>query len=82
MTAPAAVWAAIDVDTRRLAARALYGAEVDTRAARAEANRAIALALRFRPAAVGRLPVEKRVDYLARAVRPDDSLAGQRQLHR
>ncbi len=73
---PATLWAELDVETRRLAARSVYSPEWDDAASRAEPNEAIASALRFRKAAVGRLPLEKRIDYLARAVRPDDSLAG------
>ena len=73
---PATLWAELDVETRRLAARSVFSPEWDDAASRAEANEAIASALRFRKAAVGRLPLEKRIDYLARAVHPDDSLAG------
>jgi len=73
---PATLWAELDVETRRLAARSVYSPDWDDAASRAEANEAIARALRFRKAAVGRLPIEKRIDYLARAVHPDDSLVG------
>ncbi len=73
---PATLLAELDVETRRLAARSVFSPEWDDAASRAEANEAIASALRFRKAAVGRLPLEKRIDYLARAVHPDDSLAG------
>ncbi len=73
---PATLWTQVDFQTRRLAARSVYSSEWDDAASRAEANEAIASALRFRKAAVGRLPLEKRIDYLARAVHPDDSLAG------
>jgi len=72
---PSRLWGAIDADTRRLAARCLYDPERDDAGGRAEADAAIASALRFRATAVRRLPVEKRVDYLTRAVHPDDSLA-------
>lgn len=72
---PSRLWGAIDPETRRLAAGCLYDPQRDDGAGRAEADAAIATALRFRAAAVRRLPVEKRVDYLTRAVRPDDSLA-------
>ena len=70
------LWAALDAGTRRLAAACLYRPDWDEQGSRAEADAAIASALRFRSTAVRRLPVEKRVDYLTRAVRPDDSLAG------
>jgi len=72
---PSRLWGAIDAETRRLAARCLYDPERDDVGGRAEADAAIAAALRFRAAAVRRLPVDKRVDYLTRAVRPDASLA-------
>ena len=70
-----ALWAEMDVETRRLAARCLYASDWDDVAARAEADAAIATALRFRAAAVRRLPLPKRVEYLTRVVRLDDSLA-------
>lgn len=72
---PSRLWGAIDAETRRLAARCLYDPDRDDPGGRAKADAAIASALHFRPAAVRRLPVDKRVDYLARAVHPDDSLA-------
>jgi hypothetical protein len=72
---PSRLWSEIDAETRHLAARCLYDPGWDDAGSRAEADEAIATALRFRPAAVRRLPVDKRVDYVARAVRPDDSLA-------
>jgi hypothetical protein len=72
---PSRLWGAIDAETRRLAARCLYDPERDDASGRAEADAAIASALRFRATAVRRLPVDKRVDYLSRAVHPDDSLA-------
>jgi len=72
---PARIWAEIDRDTRQLAASCLYRPEWDDDGAKAEADAAIATALRFRPTAVRRLPFDKRVGYLARAVRPTESLA-------
>jgi hypothetical protein len=65
----------MDPETRALAARSLYTYRWDDPSTRAEANQAIASSLRFREQAVRQLPVEKRVQYLARAVRPDDGLA-------
>jgi hypothetical protein len=73
---PSRLWAEVDTDTRQLAARCLYDPDWDDAGARIEADAAIAAALRFRPTAVRRLPVDKRVHYLTRAVHPDDSLAG------
>ena len=80
---PARLWSAIDADTRQSAARSLYDPEWDDAAARLEADAAIASVLRFRHEAVRRLPVGKRVGYLARAVRPDERLATEllRALH-
>jgi hypothetical protein len=56
---PARLWAELDDDTRRLAARSLYRGEWEDPMGRREADLAIAEALRFREV----------------AVRPDDSLA-------
>jgi hypothetical protein len=53
----------------------LYGREHGDSAARVEADVAIARALRFRDVAVKKMPVDKRIAYLARAVRPDAALA-------
>jgi hypothetical protein len=72
---PTALWRQLDSETRRIAANSLYRGEWDDPAGRREADNAIAEAIRFRGAAVRKLPVERRVDYLLRAVRPDDSLA-------
>jgi len=71
---PSRIWSALDRESRSLAARSLY-APGEEKANREEANLAIASALRFRIQAVRKLPMEKRVDYLVRAVHPDDSLA-------
>jgi len=68
---PATLWPQLDRETQQLAAEALY---LDT-VARREADQAIAAAIRFRDAAVRRLPAAERVRYLLKAVRPDDSLA-------
>jgi hypothetical protein len=72
---PAKLWSSLDDATRRDAVHSLYRGTWDDPAGRREADRAIAGAVRFRPAAVRKLPLEKRIDYLLRAVRPDDSLA-------
>lgn len=71
---PSRVWSELDQETKALAARSLY-APGEGKADREEANLAIASALRYRVQAVRQLPMEKRVHYLVRAVRPDDSLA-------
>jgi len=80
---PSRLWTELDPETRRLAASSLYDNPWDDASMPAEANAAICAALRFRPIAVQKLPVTKRIDYLARAVRPDDSLASSllRSLH-
>jgi hypothetical protein len=70
---PLRLWAALDPDVRTLAARAVYGS--DDASQRAEADAAIAHRLKFRPASVRKLPVERRVGYVAGAGFPDDDLA-------
>ncbi len=72
---PASVWAECDRSSREAAARCLYSPEWDSGTGKREADRAIAGAIRFRESAVRQLPVERRVDYLLRAVQPDESLA-------
>ncbi len=69
---PARLWTALDESVRRLAVGAMYDDDPDLRR---EADQALADALRFRPAGVRKLPVDKRVDYFVRRVRPDNSLA-------
>ncbi len=70
---PSRLWSAMDQEDRLEAARNLYAGE--NKEAKMEANMAIAVNLKFRPAAVQRLPVEKRAGYVTRGFRPDDSLA-------
>jgi len=72
---PSRLWAALDDETRDLAAQSLYRGDWDDPAGRQEADAAIATAIRFRPMAVRKLPVDKRVGYLRKTVRPDDALA-------
>ena len=70
---PAGLWSQLDDATREEAARSVYN---DGRGGgKLEADMAIANALRFRPDAVKRLPLERRVGYLLKAVHIDDSLA-------
>jgi hypothetical protein len=69
------LWSGLDEETQKLAARSLYHATGVAGSGRAEADEAIAAAIRFRVSAVRRLPVDRRVGYLIKAVRPDDSLA-------
>ena len=72
---PSGIWSALDDATRRDAVHSLYRGTWDDPAGRHEADAAIAAAVRFRPQAIRKLPLEKRIGYLVRAVRPDDSLA-------
>lgn len=67
------IWPLLDSETRDLASRSLYRS--GTPAQRAEADAAIAERMRFRPASVRKLPVEKRIGYVANVVHPDESLA-------
>ena len=71
---PSRVWSELDARTKTLAAQSVYAPGED-KTYREEANSAIASALRFRIQAVRKLPVDKRVQYLVRAVHPDDTLA-------
>ena len=72
---PSQLWTSLDAETKKLAATSLYAALGVAASGRAEADASIARAIRFRPTAVRRLPVERRIGYLLKAVRPDDSLA-------
>lgn len=72
---PARLWTHLDAPLRLLAARSLYAHDWGNSPARREADLAVAQALRWRETAIRKLPLEKRADYLARAVRPGDSLA-------
>ena len=71
---PARLWPCLDPEIRTLAARSLYDGSGENAEGRREADAAIARALRFRPTAVRRLPIEKRVAHLVRAVKLGDSL--------
>src|SRR5262245_32046743 len=68
------LWGALDRPTRVLAARSLYVHDWGDPSPRREADLAIARSLRFREAAVRQLPIEKRVEHVARLARPDESL--------
>ena len=69
---PARLWSALDAPARRAAVHAMYDDDPELRV---QADQALAEALRFRPAAVRKLTVDKRVDYFVRRVRPDNTLA-------
>jgi hypothetical protein len=72
---PSRVWSELGPQARVAAARSVYAHPWEDDSMRAEADLAIAAKLRFRLAAVRKLPVARRIDYLAKAVRPDDGLA-------
>ena len=74
--APMQLWASLDPDVRVAAARALYAHDWGESPTRREADFAIMHGMRFRETAVRQLSVDKRAHYLARSVRPTDSLAG------
>ena len=72
---PSRLWPHVPAEVRKLAAHSLYARDREDPAARQLADAFIARALRFREVAVRKLPLDRRVEYLTRAVRPDDSLA-------
>lgn len=72
---PAQLWGALPVETRQAAARALYAHDWGNQPTRREADIAIMHGMRFRETAVRQLPIDKRAGYLARSIRPTDSLA-------
>ncbi len=71
----AVLWSELDEATRLEAAQSLYDSGSPNKAGRGEADNAIAGAIRFRPAAVRQLPVERRIGYLLKNIFPDESLA-------
>lgn len=73
--APSQLWAALEPETRLAAARCLYAHDWGEAPTRREADFAIMQGMRFRETAVRQLPVDKRATYLARSIRPTDSLA-------
>lgn len=74
--APSQLWASLDPEVRLAAARSLYSHDWGTSPTRREADFAIMQGMRFRESAVRQLPADKRALYLARSIRPTDSLAG------
>lgn len=73
---PSQLWASLDVDLRLLAARSFYAHDWGENPARREADAAIMFGMRFRESAVRQLPVERRAQYLAKSIRPNDGLSG------
>lgn len=74
--APSQLWTSLDPEVRLMAARSLYAHDWGQAPTRREADFAIMQGMRFRESAVRQLPVDRRAQYLARTVRPNDSLAG------
>ncbi|HEX4825809.1 MAG TPA: hypothetical protein VFV19_16020 [Candidatus Polarisedimenticolaceae bacterium] len=72
---PSQLWGALSPELRVVAARALYAHDWGQAPTRHEADASIMHGMRFRESAVRQLPVEKRAGYLARSIRPTDSLA-------
>jgi hypothetical protein len=73
---PSQLWATLPPELRLAAARSLYAHDWGQAPTRREADATIMYAMRFRESAVRQLPIEKRANYLARSVRPSESLAG------
>ena len=73
---PAQLWTSLDPEIRLAAARSLYAHDWGEAPTRREADFAIMHGMHFRETAVRQLSVEKRAQYLARSIRPTDSLAG------
>ena len=74
--APSQLWASLAPEVRLAAARSLYSHDWGEAGTRREADFAIMQGMRFRESAVRQLPVDRRAQYLARSIRPNDSLAG------
>jgi hypothetical protein len=74
--APSQLWATLEPEVRLASARALYTHDWGESPTRREADFAIMSGMRFRETAVRQLSVDKRAHYIARSIRPTDSLAG------
>jgi len=74
--APSQLWATLEPEVRLAAARSLYSHDWGEAPTRREADAAIMYGMRFRESAVRQLPLDKRAQYVARSIRPTDSLAG------
>ena len=73
---PAQLWASLEPEIRLASARSLYAHDWGDAPTRHEADFAIMRGMRFRESAVRQLSVDKRASYVARSIRPNDSLAG------
>ena len=74
--AAAQLWASLEPEDRLASARSLYTHDWGEAPTRREADFAIMQGMRFRESAVRQLSVDKRASYVARSIRPTDSLAG------
>lgn len=72
---PTQLFLALPPDVRLAAAKALYAHDWGDAPTRREADVAIMVGMRFRETAVRQLPIDKRAGYLARSIRPSESLA-------
>jgi hypothetical protein len=72
---PTQLFLALPPDVRLSAAKALYAHDWGETPTRREADIAIMQGMRFRETAVRQLPTEKRAGYLAKSIRPTESLA-------
>lgn len=73
---PSQLWASLEPEVRLAAARSLYSHDWGEAPTRREADFAIMQGMRFRESAVRQLPIDRRARYVARSIRPTDSLAG------
>jgi len=71
----AKIWTSLPSPVRSLAAKSFFAHDPNDGASRLQAEVAIARAIKARDVFVRRLPEEKKVAYLATAVRPDEVLA-------
>lgn len=71
----AKLWMSLPTPVRSLAAKSFYEHDPDDASLRMQAEAAIARAVKARDVFVRRLPAEKKIAYLATAVRPDELLA-------
>ena len=71
----AKIWTSLPSPVRSLAAKSFFAHDPNDGASRLQAEVAIARAIKARDVFVRRLPEEKKIAYLATAVRPDEVLA-------
>jgi hypothetical protein len=71
----AKIWMSLPTSVRSLAAKSFFEHDPNDAASRLQAEVAIARTLKARDVFVRRMPEEKKIAYLATAVRPDEVLA-------